>query len=190
MTTQQSVEQREAFEAWAIKFSRTFCAERYADSGNYIDLNTELRWQGWQAALSQSQSAQAGGGEVVWNVLRIGNHGAAYDPPGAHRAFTYDRQPGNVHASQLGRAANAASKMSAGDSIDSGLALLKALQSEGFGVFQIDTPASPAAAAVPDVEMARHWIDRYASGIDHECQIDRVCEALGVPLAAAQKDGA
>jgi hypothetical protein len=31
-------------------------------------------------------------------------------------------------------------------------------------------------------EMALHWIDRYAAGIDDECQIDLVADALGVTL--------
>lgn len=82
-----------------------------------------------------------------WNVLTIGNRGAAYDSPNTRRAFTYADQPGNINASKLGRACDAASNMSAGDSIDRGLCLLKALQSEGFGAFQI------AALAAPQVEM-------------------------------------
>lgn len=70
-------------------------------------------------------------------VIRVGNYGAAFDPPGSRRAFTYQHQPGNVDASRLGRAADEASKANAGDSIDRGLALLKALQEIGFGVYQI-----------------------------------------------------
>jgi hypothetical protein len=37
-------------------------------------------------------------------------------------------------------------------------------------------------AREPDVAMALHWIDRYAAGIDDECQIDLVADALGVTL--------
>lgn len=40
-------------------------------------------------------------------------------------------------------------------------------------------PATPASA--PDWNMAQHWIDRYAGGIDDELQLDRVAEALGLP---------
>lgn len=87
------------------------------------------------------------GEAVAWNVLRIGNYGAAYDSPNTHRAFTYDHQPGNVDASRLGGARNAAAKMSGGDNIDFGLGLLKALQDAGFGVFQIGPEATTPPAA-------------------------------------------
>lgn len=85
---------------------------------------------------------------VLWSVLQIGNAGAAYDPKGARRAFTYADQPGNIVASNLGRAANEASKASAGDSIDRGLSLLKSLQESGFGVFQIGEYAAPPAQGI------------------------------------------
>ena len=32
----------------------------------------------------------------------------------------------------------------------------------------------------PDIDMARHWIDRYAAGIDEEPQMSRILDALGV----------
>lgn len=83
------------------------------------------------------EEIDADGGPVTWSVLKIGNRGSAYDPKGARRAFTYDDQPGNILASRLGSAVNAASSESAGDNIDRGLALLKHLQNKGFGVFQI-----------------------------------------------------
>lgn len=69
----------------------------------------------------------------TWSVLQIGNEGAFYDPKGARRAFTYEKQPGNVIAGILG---NATFGEYSGDSIDRGLALLKYLQEQGFGVFQ------------------------------------------------------
>jgi hypothetical protein len=67
----------------------------------------------------------------------IGIKGSAYDLPTTKRAYTYADQPGNVDASKLGRAIETAKHCSAGDSIDAGLVLLKALQAEGFGVFQL-----------------------------------------------------
>lgn len=33
-----------------------------------------------------------------------------------------------------------------------------------------------------DVEMAQHWIDRYAAGVDDDLQLDRVIEALCPPV--------
>lgn len=84
-----------------------------------------------QAALAQQPESL-----TKWNVVQIGNRGAFYDPPNTRRAFTYAKQPGNVDASWLGRAA--AMARPGGDSIDHGLSLLKELQAMGFGVFQID----------------------------------------------------
>lgn len=43
-----------------------------------------------------------------------------------------------------------------------------------------DLEAMLGAAVVPNVAMARHWIDRYASGVDDEVQMDRIFEALGI----------
>ena len=77
-----------------------------------------------------------------WSVVAIGNRGAAYDLPGTCRGFTYTEQPGNVIASRLGKACIAAANASAGDSIDRGLGLLKALQEAGFGVFQLAPPST------------------------------------------------
>ena len=82
-----------------------------------------------------------------WRVLQIGAVGSAYDPPNTRRAFTYDFQPGNGGAWALGKASSSAAKASAGDYIDGGLNLLKALQEQGFGVFQIEPSATPAAPA-------------------------------------------
>jgi hypothetical protein len=67
----------------------------------------------------------------------IGAKGSAFDLPTTKRAYTYAEQPGNVGASKLGRALETAARCSASDSIDAGLVLLKALQAEGFGVFQL-----------------------------------------------------
>jgi hypothetical protein len=67
----------------------------------------------------------------------IGAKGSAFDLPTTKRAYTYAEQPGNVVASKLGRSLETAARCSASDSIDAGLVLLKALQAEGFGVFQL-----------------------------------------------------
>lgn len=52
-----------------------------------------------------------------------------------------------------------------------------------------DRAALSQQPGVPDLAMAMHWIDRYAAGIDGECQLDRVCDALGVQYAAAPQPG-
>jgi len=73
----------------------------------------------------------------------LGMYGSAYDPPGPHRAYTYEHQPANGPAYRLGKAASI--KPQGGDHIDYGLYLLKALQENGFGVFEIEPiAASPA----------------------------------------------
>ena len=69
---------------------------------------------------------------------KVGMYGSAYDPPGPCRAYTYEHQPSNLPAYSLGRAHAAAAAMSAGDNIDRGLGLLKALEEQGFGVFEIE----------------------------------------------------
>lgn len=71
----------------------------------------------------------------------LGALGAAFDPPGPHRAYTYEHQPHNGPAYNLGCAVAAAKNMPAGDEIDVGLALLKAMQARGFGVFEIKPAA-------------------------------------------------
>ncbi len=67
----------------------------------------------------------------------IGAKGSAFDLPTTKRAYTYAEQPGNVVASRLGLACNAAASQSAGDSIDRGLGLLQELKKQGFGVFDL-----------------------------------------------------
>jgi len=94
-------------------------------------------------AISVQKAGPVGDG---WKVLQIGAVGCAYDPPNTYRAFTYDHQPGNGLAWSLGQAALTAAGATAGDNIDRGLSLLKALEAQGFGVFQL--PASPT----PDKE--------------------------------------
>ena len=76
--------------------------------------------------------------DVVESVACIvGIKGSAYAPTDTKRAYTYANQPGNVVAYKLGRASSSASLQRAGDFIDSGLILLKELQVEGYGVFDI-----------------------------------------------------
>ena len=81
----------------------------------------------------------------------IGTKGSAFDSPTTKRAYTYAEQPGNVVASRLGLACNAAASQSAGDSIDRGLGLLQELQRQGFGVFDLgaEYAAPPQRPAEP-----------------------------------------
>lgn len=67
----------------------------------------------------------------------VGLYGYSYDGPEKCRAYTYDYQPNNQVATCLGWAADLAVADSAGDTIDRGLCLLRRLQEEGFGVFQM-----------------------------------------------------
>jgi hypothetical protein len=56
------------------------------------------------------------------------------------------------------------------------------LQIDGY-FRPIDISVAPFAPRA-DEGMARHWIDRYAAGIDDEPQMDLIAEALGVVLPA------
>jgi hypothetical protein len=110
------------------------------------------------SAIERALSSPRQEGEAVaWSVIQIGNRGAAYDSSDTKRAFTYDHQPGNIDASRLGRATDVAAVASAGDSIDRGLALLKALQENGFGVFQVGPPVSTAASTQGLMKLAAEW---------------------------------
>lgn len=66
----------------------------------------------------------------------LGIQGKAFDLPEQRRAYTYDEQPGNVVAMQIGRAVREAMKEQHGDSIDLGLIMLRHLQSHKLGVFE------------------------------------------------------
>lgn len=74
---------------------------------------------------------------VSVQICRLGAYGKAFDLPSEARAYSYEHQPDNAGAYKLGTAAGAVRVMSAGDSIDAGLNLLKALAGEGFGVFEL-----------------------------------------------------
>lgn len=73
--------------------------------------------------------------DLAASTIKLGLHGREYDTPQTRRAYTYREQPDNIGAYKLGRAVLRAA--SGGDSIDYGLSLLKHLQAEGFGVFEL-----------------------------------------------------
>jgi len=82
-------------------------------------------------------------------IIKLGSAGKAFDAPTDRRAYTFAEQPNNTGAYRLGQAMSEAAKLPSGDWIDSGLCLLKTLQTHGFGVFEIgdylesSTPAQP-----------------------------------------------
>lgn len=86
-------------------------------------------------------SAEQKGVQAVVQVCKLGRFGAAFDAADTKYAYTYTDQPDNVGAMKLGRAASVNGTKRHGDEIDRGLHLLLQLQAEGFGVFQIATPA-------------------------------------------------
>lgn len=75
------------------------------------------------------------GDAVAVPTIKLGLYGRAFDTPQTRRAYTYQHQPDNLDAYNLGRAA--ASTSPGGDNIDRGLSLLKELQAHGFGVFEL-----------------------------------------------------
>jgi hypothetical protein len=73
--------------------------------------------------------------DMATNTIKLGAYGSAFDGPEDRRAYTYTDQPANLAAWKLG---NAAARVAAGgDPIDRGLSLLKELEAEGFGVFEL-----------------------------------------------------
>ncbi|MDP3272926.1 MAG: hypothetical protein U1D69_03555 [Polynucleobacter sp.] len=98
-------------------------------------------------------------------VCLVGMKGSAFDVPETKRAYTYSKQPGNGPASRLGDACLKAMGGTAGDSIDRGLLLLKALQDQGFGVFDLGAEynINPAPAVAqswePDEEACKFLAD-------------------------------
>lgn len=140
-----------------------------------------------RAVIATMTTPQPAAGEAVaYSVVQVGNRGAAYDPPNTHRAFTYEHQPGNIDASRLGRATNAAAVASAGDSIDRGLSLLKELQAIGFGVFQIGPPA-PMQAAQQEGEVPQ--LVRYGRGsTESPYLLDQRDDGYWTPWHVAQRE--
>lgn len=85
-------------------------------------------------------------------VRKMGIHGKAYDAPEAKRAYSYSDQPDSVAAHKLGGACDSASLASAGDWIDRGLSLLRELQGQGFGVFELDDVAASEESTLSPIE--------------------------------------
>jgi hypothetical protein len=88
------------------------------------------------AALEATSPAPKVTDAVVVFERKIGMYGQAFDPVGPHRAYTYVHQPNNLAAWRLGKASP--SPFDRTDLVDRGLSLLKALNENGFGVFEID----------------------------------------------------
>lgn len=86
------------------------------------------------------------------SIYKLGMTGRAYDMPGTCRAYTYRHQPDNVAAGRLGDACWSAYKAGGGDSIDFGLGLLKQLEANGFGVYELGEAKAPEVLqdAVPE----------------------------------------
>lgn len=113
----------------------------------YDDPAAEYGWQGWQAAIEHCSKQGVEPASMSLSLTRaLGMYGAAFDPPGPHRAYTYEHQPANGPAWRLGEAWGKAASSSAGDYIDRGLSLLKEMQALGFGVFEIETSTLPTPA--------------------------------------------
>lgn len=148
------------------------------------------------------------------SICLVGMRGSAYDTPDSKRAYTYTEQPGNLEAYKLGMATESAANASAGDWIDRGLALLKALQDAGFGVFQLgaeytSTPLPAAREAAELVAaltrnvralsqrptpMCRDCADCRVDGIcdntNQDCDIGALIKRAETYLAAHQSGGA
>ncbi|MED5608523.1 hypothetical protein VV867_12580 [Pseudomonas sp. JH-2] len=107
--------------------------------GGYVGDDEELRWF-YKSILDASPVAQAP--EI--QVRKLGIYGKAYDLPETKRAYTYAEQPDNLGASRLGRALSETVQVTFGDHIDGGLALLRALEGAGFGVFELADAPQPA----------------------------------------------
>lgn len=87
------------------------------------------------APQATAEDSSVVGDAVAVPTIKLGLYGRAFDTPQTRRAYTYQHQPDNLDAYNLGRAA--ASTSPGGDNIDRGLSLLKELQAHGFGVFEL-----------------------------------------------------
>jgi hypothetical protein len=133
-----------------------------------------------------TETSNARGEVVAWKSTITGE--ITYSPdwhkrnPAGWRALIYaDAAPppaaarGDVRADLAALAREYRPSMSA-DVLHAWAAdVVSALADEGVQAGEVEQRA-------PDVAMALHWIDRYAGGIDDDCQIDLVAEALGVTL--------
>lgn len=70
--------------------------------------------------------------------LKLGVRGKYFDHPEIKRGYSYYDQPDNLAALKIGRGARNSYSYTSGDDIDRGLALLKELQREGFGIFELN----------------------------------------------------
>jgi len=105
---------------------------------------------------AKAPSPAPGAGQVI----KIGSYGKAFDLAGDRRAYTYKHQPDNATAWQIGDASSRAE--AGGDLIDRGLSLLKVLEAQGFGVFELAEDAATQAPAVThepltDEEKGDRW---------------------------------
>jgi hypothetical protein len=98
------------------------------------------------------------------------------------KVYTYQNQPcDNVDAWRLGEACRkAADDTKCGDYIDRGLILLRELQSKGYGVVKLESPAQETSAALPCVRRegcknrARCAAEEHCTGMETpvECGCD------------------
>ncbi|MFC3865886.1 hypothetical protein [Alcaligenes aquatilis] len=123
------------------------------------DLISAFQWSEIDAPISAEPLGMS------LEIRTLGNYGAAYDPPGKRRAYTYEHQPGNIKASRLGSACLQAAAASAGDTIDRGLGLLRELQAQGFGVFDAQSSRWHAAPAATQPDVTQQTLDDVMAGI-------------------------
>jgi hypothetical protein len=132
--------------------------------------------------MSKEALAKQEQGEPV--ACLVGTKGSAFDTPETKRAYTYAEQPNNVVAYKLGKSCAAAANNLGGDSIDAGLSLLKELQADGFGVFDLGaeytTPPQSEARGLSqqqrkpltDAEIRKWWSRDNGLEDCDMCQID------------------
>ncbi|WP_165669757.1 hypothetical protein [Metapseudomonas otitidis] len=197
---------REIATAEANHAAADFCGDPYAHncgrphcrpSDSYTGPQPPLARRFFEVeAVAEATSPAAGVPEGYRiQVCKLGRFGAAYDPTGTHYAYTYTDQPDNVAAMKLGRAAAANATKSHGDEIDRGLHLLRMLQAEGFGVFDIDTNTPPASEQQHDGRMPsdsrnRMWelIDAaLTSSVPDALKRGDICNVLAPLLASEQQ---
>lgn len=121
---------REQFEKWyATSWDETggepVNSFNKDERGQYTDTYVHEFWAVWQSAKGYIP------------VRKMGNYGRAYDMPEDRRAYSYKDQPDNRGAYRVGLAANNL-KQPCGDLIDKGLALLKELEAQGYGIFELE----------------------------------------------------